>query len=246
MERVLDTIVDLQEASVELDRSRTLLEGVPESMQELHDEHERQRSEIERLELERQQAELDLRTANAEKEAGEDRIARYQEQTGQVSTQREYGALLSQIDTVRAGVSEAEGQASQAKERQKEASAQLEEIRGAFETLSEQYQEQLAAWEEQKPEMRKRIEALEGRIEVFRERLPPASLLQYERLFERHGGKPLAAIGVVESAGAPIRHCSFCNYRIRPQIVVQIQTQGALVPCDSCQRILYLDGGEAD
>ncbi len=245
MERVLDTIVDLQQASTELAHSRALLEGVPESMQELHDQYEHQRSEIERLEQEWQQAELERRAAEAEAATGKESIERYQEQIARVTTQREYGALLSEIDTVRARMREADDEALQAIERQDEASTQLDEIRGAFETLNEQYQEQLAVWEEQKPEMRKRVEALEGQIEVFRERLPPAALLQYERLFDRHGGAPLAAIGVVESTGAPIRHCSFCNYRIRPQVVVQIQTQGALVPCDSCQRILYLDDGEA-
>ena len=244
MERVLDTIVDLQQASMELAHSLALLDGVPESMQELHDQYEHQRSEIERLEQECQQAELERRSAEAEAAAGKESIERYQEQIARVTTQREYGALLSEIDTVRAAMREADEQALLAIERQDEASAQLDEIRGAFEALDQQYQEQLAVWEEQKPEMRKRVEALEGRIEVFRERLPPAALLQYERLFDRHGGAPLAAIGVVESTGAPIRHCSFCNYRIRPQIVVQIQTQGALVPCDSCQRILYLDDGE--
>ncbi len=241
MERVLDTIVELQEASVELARSLTLLDGVPESMQELHDQHESRRSEIDELEEEHQQAELERRAAEAESAAGNESIERYQEQISRVTTQREYGALLSEIDTVRAQMREADEKALLALERQDQASAQLDELRGAFESLDQQYQEALAAWEEQKPAMRKRVEVLEGRIEVFRERLPPAALNQYRRLFERHGGTPLAVIRVIESAKAPIRHCSFCNYRIRPQVVLQIQTQGAIVPCDSCQRILYLE-----
>ncbi|MCY3968465.1 MAG: hypothetical protein OXG74_00905 [Acidobacteria bacterium] len=246
MERVLDTIVELQEASVELTRSLTLLDGVPESMQELHDQYETSRSEIEELEEEQRLAELERRAAEAERAAGKDSIERYQEQISRVTTQREYGALLSEIDTVRAQMREADDRALLALEQQDVAAGRLDELRGAFESLDQQYQEALAAWEEQKPAMRKRVQVLEGRIEVFRERLPPAALKQYQRLFERHGGAPLAVIRVIESAKAPIRHCSFCNYRIRPQVVLQIQTQGAIVPCDSCQRILYLDDGESD
>lgn len=246
MERVLDTIVELQEASVELARSLALLDGVPESMQELHDEYERKRSEIEELEQEQQQAELERRAAETESAAGKDSIDHYQEQISRVTTQREYGALLSEIDTVRAQMREADEKALLALERQDQASALLDELRGAFESLDLQYQEALAAWEEQKPAMRTRVEVLKGRIEVFRERLSPATLNQYERLFQRHGGSPLAVIRLIKSARAPIRHCSFCNYRIRPQVVLQIQTRGALIPCDSCQRILYLDDGEAD
>ncbi len=246
MERVLDTIVELQRASTELARCRALLDGVPESMQELHDEHERQQSEIEQLEQDCQQAELERRAAEAEAATGKESIERYQEQTARVTTQREYGALLSEIDTVRARMREADEEALQAIERQEAATTRLDDVRDRFGTVDREYQKQLAAWEQQKPEMRKQVEVLEGRIDALRERLPPAVLLQYERLFERHDGSPLAAIRVVEGAGPPIRHCSFCNYRTRPQVVVQIQTQGALVPCDSCQRILYLDDGAAD
>lgn len=246
MERVLDTIVELQEASVELARGLALLEGVPESMQELHREYESKRSEIEQLEQEHQQAQLDRRAAETESAAGKDSIRHYQEQISRVTTQREYSALLSEIDTVRAQMREADERALLALERQDQASALLDQLRGAFESLDLQYREALAAWEEQKPAMRQRVDMLKGRIEVFRERLPPATLNQYERLFRRHDGSPLAVIRVMESPKAPIRHCSFCNYRIRPQVVLQIQTRGALIPCDSCQRILYLDDGETD
>jgi predicted nucleic acid-binding Zn-ribbon protein len=36
-------------------------------------------------------------------------------------------------------------------------------------------------------------------------------------------------------------HCGACNYRVRPQSVVMVRNEGALQPCDSCQRILYLE-----
>ncbi len=246
MERVLDTIVDLQQTSVELAQSRELLDGVPESMQELHDRYEGQRSEIGELEEEHQTAELERRAAETDAAACREQIDHYQEQISRVTTQREYGALLSEIDTVRARMSEAEEAALGAIERQDQITARLDELRGAFETVNEAYQEALAEWEEHKPEMRKRVEALEGQVEVFRERLPKPALLQYERLFDRHDGAPLAAIRIVSGSRTPIRHCSHCNYRIRPQVVLQIQTQGLIVPCDSCQRILYLSDGEPD
>ncbi len=241
MDRVLDTIVELQEARTELERNLALLDGVPESMQELHEQYEEQRGEIERLEAECQQGELDRRAAEIESAAGKEGIERYQEQISRVTTQREYGALLSEIDTLRASMREADEQALLAFERQEAATAQLEEIRDAFRGLEAQYQKELAEWDKQKPDMQKRVETLQGQIEVYRERLPKPAAHQYERLFDRHDREPLAAIRVTEGPGSPIRHCSSCNYRIRPQVVVQIQARGALVQCDSCQRILYIE-----
>ena len=35
-------------------------------------------------------------------------------------------------------------------------------------------------------------------------------------------------------------HCSACNYRVRPQVVVEIRNSDNLVQCDSCKRILFL------
>ncbi len=36
--------------------------------------------------------------------------------------------------------------------------------------------------------------------------------------------------------------CGACNYRVRPQVVVEIRTQGSLIECDSCKRILFVEG----
>ena len=41
--------------------------------------------------------------------------------------------------------------------------------------------------------------------------------------------------------GPQIYSCGACNFRVRPQSVVEIANNGSLVLCDSCRRILYLE-----
>jgi predicted nucleic acid-binding Zn-ribbon protein len=36
-------------------------------------------------------------------------------------------------------------------------------------------------------------------------------------------------------------HCSACNYRVRPQVVVEVRDGSSLIQCDSCKRILFLE-----
>ena len=79
-----------------------------------------------------------------------------------------------------------------------------------------------------------------------RGRLPRPLLAHFDRVRERHQGQGLALIRVTQKGGGPrVYHCSACNYMVRPQVVVEIRSNGSLVQCDSCKRILYLAPQEA-
>jgi predicted nucleic acid-binding Zn-ribbon protein len=41
--------------------------------------------------------------------------------------------------------------------------------------------------------------------------------------------------------GPVVWHCSVCNYRVRPQMIVEIKTNGALVQCERCHRFLRVE-----
>lgn len=241
MSRHLDTVVELQDSLRELRAAQQLAESGPEALQELAVEHRARCEEIAALEEQREQADRRRRAAETAVQDAQTKLEHFQSQIGRVTTQREYGALLNEIDTVKAKIREAEDEGLAALEQSEAASEQLEALRESFAELESRYRSSVEEWEREKPVIERRIETLEGRIEVFRERLPKPVLRQFERLFERHQGEPLAPIANVDTgSGAVIRHCGKCNYRIRPQVVVQIQNEGSLIPCDSCQRILYL------
>lgn len=241
MDQHLETLVELQKAQSELIASRIKYEGVPEPMQAMHEEHARRREEIEELEATIAQAEKEQREAENEIALAQEQIERFQAQISQVTTQREYGALLSETDTVREQIQQLEDTSLASLEKRDEAQARLDEAQQEFAEIDKQYREGMKGWEAERPDVKKRIELLEGQIEVYQERLPKPILLHYRRLYERQGGSPLAAIVLKETAGAGIRHCGFCNHRIRPQTIVEIQTSSSLTTCDSCQRILYLE-----
>ena len=60
-------------------------------------------------------------------------------------------------------------------------------------------------------------------------------------------GEALASISKVEkTARAPsVWHCSNCNYRVRPQVVVDIRNNGNLHQCESCQKFLFWQEDES-
>ena len=171
------------------------------------------------------------------------KAAHYQEQIAQVTTQREYGALLNEIDAAKKLASDFEETALEAIEIVDTATAEKESLQKEFEEVDSNYQVELAKWEEEKPQVAEEMDRLEAEAEVLRAKLPKPILLAYQRLYDRHSGQPLAKIQPLGSGGQGWR-CSACNYAVRPQVVVQLRAANELVSC-GCGRQLYIDPADA-
>ncbi len=242
----IDTIVGLQTAYDELKAAEELLGGIPDWMKELHTEYSERKEAIETIEAAIEQAAADRRAAEAEAADTREKLEHYQEQIGRVRNQREYSALLQEIDVVKQGIQGFEEQGLEALERHETESAHLEEERQAFAELESRYNEELGKWEAQKPDVAEKAEELRRRIEALKEQLPPPDLRQFEASFARFDGAALARIQLVQRPGKGPRiwHCSRCNYRVLPQAIVEVRNHGSVVLCDSCKRILFYSENE--
>lgn len=243
MKTHLSLVVRLQQSLDELQANQTQLDGIPDWMQELHGRYSERKSEIDALTETQEEAASERRAAEAEASDYQEKLKTYQEQIGRVRNQREYSALLQEIDTVKENIRQAEERALAAIESHDETQVKLDEERAAFTELDEQYQTELAKWEEQKPEVRHQVDALGKEVKKLEEQLPHNVLDLFRRILERHDGHALALVQKVERVGKgpQIWSCGVCNYRVRPQSVVEITNNGSLVLCDSCRRILYLE-----
>jgi len=118
----------------------------------------------------------------------------------------------------------------------------LGEKRAAFQELNDRYQSELVKWEAEKPAIEEEARELEARQKELEAKLPLAMRSQFYRLIERFAGRATAEIRTVQRGKGPQTwHCEMCNYRVRPQVVVQIRNQGSILHCDSCKRILYIE-----
>jgi len=242
----LETIVELQSDTSQLKEAEQRLHGIPDWMRELHDEHSSRKAEIEALEQAAEEAAKERRAAEAATQDAQEKLKKYQQQINKVSTQREYGALLQEIDTVKGQIAGFEEQAFSALDRHDKAQKDLAEKRESFRELDERYAAELARWEAEKPAVAQRVAELRAKIAELRGRLPRNVASSFDRILERHGGSALAVVRPIDRPGRGQRewHCSACNYRVRPQVVVEIRNTGNLIQCDSCKRILYLEPAE--
>lgn len=236
----LEAIVSLQKTLTALADADRRLNTIPEWMSELHEEHSSRKAEIETVEEEGAQAEQERREAEAALADAQEKQKHYQEQLGRVSTQREYGALLKEIDTTKDQISSSEQAALDAVERKEQADQRIAELREAFSDLDSRYSAELAKWESEKPEVAQTVAELTARSKELRNHVQRHNLVLFDRLYERGDGDALARVLRMKVAkGNAMFHCETCSYNVRPQVVVEIRDRDTLNQCDSCKRILY-------
>lgn len=235
----LDSIVSLQKTLSELSTARRHLEGVPHWMTELHDEYSSRKSEIDAEESTAAEAEKKRREAEAAVADSQEKLKHFQSQVSQVTTQREYGALLKEIDTVKEKIKQAEEEALTALTENEEAQGKLKKLQADFEDLDQRYKSELGKWEDEKPGVETRAQELEAEAERLKEAISRPNLSLFRRLYDRTEGDALAEVHDMSNAkGTRMWHCSACSFNVRPMIAMEVRS-GKILHCDSCKRILF-------
>jgi len=234
------TIIRLQAALEALRRAEKQLSGVPEWMDELHAQHSARLAEIAAVGEAAESASHDRRKAEAAIQDATEKLKHYQQQISMVRTQREYSALLQEIDTVKGSIKTLEEQALAGMEGYEQAQAKLASERDAFAELDGRYQDALARWQAERPAVEQQAQILRSEVSELRGALPRPVLTNFERVFERRNGEAVAPLRRSAAGGGQIYHCGACNYRVRLQVVGEIRNRASLVQCDGCRRFLYL------
>jgi predicted nucleic acid-binding Zn-ribbon protein len=224
----------------ELRRASTLLAGVPDSMRALHDEHTAARAALEALEAAAEAAALDRRTAEAAIADAQEKLKHFQQQVSRVRNQREYGAILSEIDQAKTQLRSLEEAALAALDKAETTVRELETRREGFAELATRYDAEMVAWVAEKPSVAAEVARLEAAANELRGGLPKPVVVQFVRIVERYSGVAMAEVKRAERPGqSAIWHCGVCNFQIRPQVALEIRLRGAIVQCDGCRRFLY-------
>lgn len=162
-----------------------------------------------------------------------EQLSKYKTQLMEVKTNKEYQAVLREIETIEQQIGKKEDQILElmlvAEGRLGEANALEKECRQKnAEILRKKTEVQsfLSKTEIQIVEVDGKRKSLVGVI--------PASLVaRYQRISTARGGHVLAQI--VDG------FCQGCNVVLRPQLIAEVKTVTRIATCEACNRILYHD-----
>jgi len=165
------------------------------------------------------------------------RLARFKDQLMEVKTNREYQAMLKEIET-------AEREIRALEDRMLERMLEADELAGAVRQAEEDLAVEQASIDSDRGEMEGRaleLEAELARAVPARETLVAAIAVPLCALYD-HVARNRKGVAVAEARDG---HCTVCHVRLRPQVYNEIRRNETIVQCDSCQRILYFAAGAA-
>src|SRR4030067_2460143 len=230
----LELLWELQKIDLELKNIKEEKDRYPKEMKKLD---EKQKIEKERIQKEREKIES-LEKTRRQKEGHlnleQEKIKRAEGRMSEVKTNKEYQALLSEIDAVKEANSRMEEEILQVldeidelrkdlSKREKEEGVVLEKIEVERKKLQEKMTHDEKAWDEE-------TERREGFFKQIEYKL----LNLYNSMTQKRQG-----VGVVSAKNET---CQGCFVNVPPQLFIEVQKNNALIRCPNCNRILYWDG----
>ena len=205
-----------------------------EQIEDLQKQHGGLADEIKARQMEAGGVELELKTR-------EEEVARLRGSLNTAKTNKEYAAVLTQINTLKADNSKLEERALRLMQAADEVQTKADEIgRQIAET-----QRRLDETKRTSAQEIGRLEALQAELQAQRDQAAsavPAHVLEvFNRIAQARDGDAMAAIDVIGDKPPYAYVCGGCNMSIRAEHANALQTRDELRFCDHCQRILYLE-----
>jgi len=226
-------LIDLQKIDQEIKTLNIKKQTLPEKASELDQDFKARK---EKAEEERQGLE-GLNKLHKEKESelkqGQEKLRKAKERLLEVKTNKEYQAMLTEIDTVEKSNGRVEEEILVLYER-------IDEKKGSVKSHEKDFGQYLAGYEEERRRIDEEIASIDGALEEQKKKfdslvpgLRPELLRRYEMIKGRRNG-----VAVVSARNAV---CSGCNMNLRPQLYNELQRSEELICCPNCNRIIYWD-----
>lgn len=237
MKKQIDLLVELQEKDRALDRLRWQTREGPERLQGLE-------KELETLEgdLEADKGRIqDLKKAQREYEAEiEDGVACIRKSRGRlmsVKNNKEYRALLREIQETEKGNAEKEDRVLGCLEELEELNKELEAKEKGLSSMRDHLESERKVIAKEVARVHGELSDVEQSRKTLVQTIDPQLFTKYEQIKATSGG---IAVALVNNAT-----CSECHLGIPPQMYNELQRQDTLRFCPNCQRIIYWKGAEA-
>lgn len=195
------------------------------------------RARLERIRAARAERNAMLRDAQLAAQQIETRIRDIEERLygGTISNARDLEAMQTERESLRGRLSAAEDALLERMVAAEEAQDALESVEGALQELEARREAQL-------PQLRERESALSGELAALNQSraeiipsVAPRTLATYETLMASRGGQAVSVADEVRSV------CGACRVAFPRSDLRRIKETDAVVQCDNCRRILYLE-----
>jgi len=204
----------------------------PPEVQELQEQNRRRQEELELLEEDIEKHKQELQEVVHKQNEWETELEHFQNQKGMVTNEREFTAVINEIDYATRALEESAARRKEIEEHLEQSQTEIEERRGARPEEEAAHKGVVSSWEARKKKLERRVHKLAKQAKGIEAELQPPHRARFLRLLKSKHGTAMAA--------AADGTCSVCHYSLRPHLQQRVRRAAELITCEHCHRILFL------
>jgi uncharacterized protein len=228
----LSQLIELQELDLEIQRISDRLLKIPEEHDRTENEFKQHAAEFLDLKSKHEQTLEDRKQLEADLAATQQNHEKFEQDKTRVRNEKEYTAVLREIDAARKHVSALETGILKRMEELEALDTELAIRAPDVERLRAEVDLSLSALEKEDAEANRLLVEFGVRRKKLAGQMPKHLFSTYERLSRLGRGQALAE---VRTNGI----CAACRVRVRPKIFSDVRKGDQLIICENCGRMLY-------
>jgi predicted nucleic acid-binding Zn-ribbon protein len=205
----------------------------PIEVRELQQANLDRQVELEKIEEQVTEHEEELKEVHKKEEEWKLELEHFQRQKGTVTNEREFTAVISEIDYATKALEETAARRRELDDANSALAAEIEERRNARPEEESAHKDVVEAWENRKKELMAQVHALVSEAKALEVDVAPKNRARFMRLLESKKGTAVAA--VLEGS------CSLCHFALRPHLQQRVRRCEEIISCETCHRILYVE-----
>ena len=162
---------------------------------------------------------------------GADTLKKTKDRLLEVKTNKEYQAMLKEIETVENKNSEIEDEIISGLDQIDNMRAEVRAKEKDFETRRSQYEKEKEKIEKELSQLDRDLQDAEKKTDALRKQIRDELLKRYETIKGRRNGVAVALVWK--------EVCGGCHMNIPPQMYIELQRSSELLTCPNCNRIVY-------
>jgi predicted nucleic acid-binding Zn-ribbon protein len=232
MKETVQRLANLQAVDSRIAALKAEIEEIPRKLGETAARREVARTAVKTAEGKLESLEHERREREGELQIESERLRKYKTQLYQIKTNKEYTAMLHEIEATEKRIGDLEEKILVAMVGIDEAKAALSEAKRVTAKEEESCEEEEKALRSRGVEAERELGEREAERVKLAQSLEPGVLKRYAQIQSRVG-----ALAVVEARRGT---CQACAMELRPQLYNELFKGESLLACPSCERILYV------
>jgi predicted nucleic acid-binding Zn-ribbon protein len=231
MKKELEKLILLQKGDIEIAEFERALGGIPGQIDAARSGMEEKKRRLDQALAAMEDGKVRRRKLEQEAQAEADHMAKVKTKLPAVKTNKEYSALLAEIDAIKEKVSGIEDQELELMESLESEEREIPTFQAAFKEEESAFKEYEAKKNAEAERVRQQLEDARARREGLVETLDAKWVNSYDKVFRAREGQ----------AVVPLKDniCQGCFQHILPQMVIDIKIGEKVFQCQHCSRFLY-------